>query len=286
MIKYKLLALYYAFKIATCSCEKDTATGFNNWASEKEIEKTGFLNPVINESSGLVKTQEGKIFTHNDSGGQARVFEIAENGTLLNVVEISAANKDWEDLAADKKGNVYIGDFGNNLNARKDLTIYKWGKVKTESISFSYADQTFTEGELKLFDCEAFFWHNDSLYLFTKSWEKKEQLTKMYVIPDKPGNYTPKPRVSLILHEPVTAADINPSGDHFALLTYGKVLIFEIRNGEISFDNPLACIKTGRKQTEGITFINDSELLISNEQGELFKLKIPLKTDLPASEAF
>jgi sugar lactone lactonase YvrE len=37
-------------------------------------------------------------------------------------------NIDWEDITKDKDGNLYVGDFGNNDNERKDLCIYKIDK--------------------------------------------------------------------------------------------------------------------------------------------------------------
>lgn len=276
MIKMKFLALYFAFKVATCSCADDEPFGFLNWNSEKEIEKTGKLNTEISESSGLQKTPDGKIWTHNDSGALPQLFQITEKGELLDVVDLEIPNRDWEDITADTSGHIFIGDFGNNLNKRKDLTIFKCNSDSIESIYFSYGDQQFEPDEPSFFDCEAFFWFEDSLYLFTKSWEKDEPLTKLYVLPDKAGSYEVLPKESLLLHEPVTAADINPSGTIFALLTYGKVLLFEVKNHQISLTNPLACIKTRRKQTEALTFLNDYELLISNEQGEVFHLQIPL----------
>jgi hypothetical protein len=280
MLKYKLLSLYYAFKLMTCSCEQDVSSGFLNLKKDKEITKSGMLNPIVSESSGLIRTPNGQLWTHNDSGAKPQIFNITQKGELLDVVDFDVPNVDWEDIAADSSGNIYIGDFGNNLNTRRDLTIYKWDGSKTESIRFNYADQTFGEEEPLFFDCEAFFWYQDSLYLFTKSWESKEQITKMYVLPATPGEYTVEPRQALLLNEPVTAADISPSKKHFALLTYGKILIFNIIDGIISLDNPLACIKIQKKQTEGLTFLSDSELLISNEQRELFTVTIPLLNNL------
>ena len=47
------------------------------------------------------------------------------NGKIKKVVVVNAENNDWEDLTADDKGNLYIGDFGNNHNKRKNLSILK-----------------------------------------------------------------------------------------------------------------------------------------------------------------
>ena len=73
---------------------------------------------------------------------------------------------------------MYIGDFGNNANERKNLNIYKvpnvnsgsGDKIEAEKISFHYPEQKkFPPKKSKMsFDCEAFFHHNDFLYLITK----------------------------------------------------------------------------------------------------------------------
>jgi hypothetical protein len=46
---------------------------------------------------------------------------------LKNTNDCKYNNIDWEDTK-DKNGNLYVGDFGNNDNERKDLCIYKIDK--------------------------------------------------------------------------------------------------------------------------------------------------------------
>lgn len=117
----------------------------------------------IIESSGLVKSRKypGVYWTHNDSGDSARIFAITKIGEIIKpkwfkgkykgIKIIDASHIDWEDIAADREGNLIIGDFGNNWSARQDLSLYvikepnpyeilKVGIIK--KIRFKYPDQT------------------------------------------------------------------------------------------------------------------------------------------------
>jgi hypothetical protein len=108
------------------------------------------LNEDLRETSGL-ENVNGKIYTHNDSGGSNLLYEInaATGDVIRSITVIGATNVDWEDLACDDT-HLYIADIGNNLGSRTDLKIYKILKsdldtnnmVNAETIAFSYADQT------------------------------------------------------------------------------------------------------------------------------------------------
>lgn len=281
MLKIKISLLYYAMKIALCSCASEENRGFTNFKSESNIVKLGTLPQIVNESSGLAKATDSTFYTHNDSGGNDELYEIDKKGHLINITKVKGAkNEDWEELAEDENGNIYIGDFGNNSQKRKNLVIYKVKNGKSKEIEFEYNDQKDFPGDTKDFDCEAFFWFKGELHLFTKGKESKKLKTKHYVLPDQPGKYSLKPREELLLKETVTAADISPNKSMFALLTYGKILFFAIKNEQINFNYPMGCLKTKRKQTEAILFISNTKLLITNEQQDLFLINLDGKSKL------
>ncbi len=264
--------------MATCLPEVNRA-GFKKDKKLFEISKIGKLPSNINESSGLQKIKgKASFYTHNDGGGQTELYEIDTVGNFISNLKIpNTTNTDWEDLAQDDAGNIYIGNFGNNSNTRKDLKVYKIqpNKLdKVEEINFNFQDQTAFPPvkENMNFDCEAFFWANDSLYLFSKN--RGEKFTKMYVMPSNAGQYNLTPKQAIYLKANITGADINPSKTQFALLSYGKVFLFGVENNQISFSKPLFCIKAALKQAEAISYITDNELLITNEQAEVFKLKL------------
>jgi hypothetical protein len=108
--------------------------------------------------------------------------------------------------------------------------------------------------------------------LFSKNRGNKTE--KLYTIPAKPGKYVAQNTALIELKGMVTAADISPDGSKFALLTYGYIYLFNVLNQQINFSSPRACIKFSKaKQAEGIVFINNDDMLISNENQYLFLAK-------------
>ena len=275
----KLIYLWFAVKTTFCTCYSDRKmNGFESVKSHYKISKTGTLPDAANESSGLVKSNNPNSFwTHNDSGGKPELYEIDSTGKLLSVKKVgNAQNIDWEDLTSDENGTIYIGDFGNNGNTRRTLDIYKIAvnNSETEKITFSYADQKeFPPSAEKLnYDCEAFFYSKNNLYLFSKNRSATNHYVRLYEMPSKTGNYAISPIDSIQIKTQVTSADISPDGKTFALLTYGKILLFGIESNTIDFRHPLGCFKFAKKQTEALIFLNNTDMLVTNEQGQIFRL--------------
>ncbi len=249
--------------------------------SHYKINKIGKLPSIVSESSGLsLHTDGASYWTHNDSGGSAALYNIGSDGKLVAEKPVSnSQNKDWEDLATAPDGRIFIGDMGNNSNARQDLSIYivqdiNAAKPTASKISFRYPDQLLypPAAEDLNFDCEAFFYFKDKLYLFSKNRSKTKKFTKLYQLDASGGNQTAVLKDSLTLDTQVTSADISPDGKQFVLLTYGKILFFEVDNGVVDFSKPTGCMKFVKKQAEAIAFIDNKDLLVTNEQGEIIKL--------------
>jgi hypothetical protein len=266
-------------KTVLCSCQSDHKVNhFDKVRSHYKINKIGKLSSVVNESSGLARgTRPNSYFTHNDSGGKPALYEVDAQGKLLSTTVIeNAKNTDWEDLAQDGQGNIYIGDIGNNSNTRRTLNIYKVkeGQSVAEKISFSYSDQKqFPPGPEQLnFDCEAFFYLDNHLYLFSKNRSKSNHEVRLYQLPASAGTYAVSPVDSISIKTQVTSADVSPDGKTFALLTYGKILLFDIDENGISFKNPKGCFRFVKKQAEAIIFINNTDMMVTDEQGDVFSI--------------
>lgn len=189
------------------------------------------LEQTLSESSGLLFF-DGHLWTHNDSGNQPTLFQIdSATGSITRTVYISnAANIDWEAVTQDND-YIYIGDFGNNSGARQNLRILKISKSDMESsdtieagfIHFSYPGQVdFTPtNNLTNFDCEAFFFHNDSLHLFSKNWANL--YTYHYTLPTDTGTYAALLRESHFVDLLITDAAIDHTSGNIVLLGYKNV---------------------------------------------------------------
>ncbi|NQX97144.1 MAG: T9SS C-terminal target domain-containing protein, partial [Flavobacteriales bacterium] len=185
----KFLFSTYLFLIVSIAMSQNVTTTF----------KSG-LPTLLEETSGLIYFN-GKIITHNDSGGDPKLYEIDTiTGNITRTIEITnAINIDWEDIAQDSN-YIYIGDIGNNNGNRTNLKIYRILKsdylnnltVLADTINFSYNDQVnFTSlPNNNNFDCEAFVIHNDSIILFTKNWVTAT--VNAYVLPKTIGSHIAK----------------------------------------------------------------------------------------------
>lgn len=247
-----------------------------------KLRKIGNLPPEVTESSGLeIADENGNLFTHNDKGGNAVLYKITQTGKLLQKIQIpDVRNKDWESLARDEEGNIYIGDTGNNDNSRRDLRIYKVSLsdfIDVEQIDFTYENREAQPGEeiITSLDSEALLWLNGRLFLFTKD-RSKEHVTRVYELPDRAGSFRAKYIGERSMKAQVTGADVSPDGKTLALLSDGKLHLFDI-HGDIStfLDTEERTIDIGKAgQTEGLVFTSLTTIILSNEAGGLYKLEI------------
>ncbi len=242
------------------------------------------LPKKLKENSGMAIGKDSTVWFVNDGGNEDKIYQINNKGKILKELEVkNAKNKDWEDMAQDKDGNVYIADTGNNANKRKDLIIYKipnpdkekGDKTKAEQIEFSFPEQKKFPPKKKklLYDTEAIFYAKDSLYLITKNRSDPFNGNALiYRIPAKKGNYKATYLGEFIPCTDfstckITAADISQDGKTVALLGYGKLWLFTNFDLSNFFEGELKTIDLGvRTQLESISFLNNKTLLLSDEQ--------------------
>ena len=268
------------------------------------------LESNINETSGLLFLN-GKTITHNDSGGQAALYEIdVTTGNVNRTVTVTnATNVDWEDITQD--GNyIYVGDFGNNNGSRKNLKIYKISiqeylntpdeKVTAEVINFNYSDQTdFTSSQYSTnFDAEALIAYKDHLYIFSKNWG--DQKTNIYEVPKDPGTYTVDKIDTINTNGLITGADFNPLTHKIVLTGYSLIFPFVVELFDYSeglFSNgtvkkySASNLGGNSFQIEGVAAIDKLNYYISGEKNDygkpaLYKLTVlddaqpPVETQL------
>lgn len=257
----------------------------SNFFSAQKVNLTELckLDKALQESSGIVAAG-GKIWSHNDSHGQPVLYGFDQTGKVSDIIYVSAKNTDWEDLAKDDAGNIYIGDFGNDKNKRHDLKILKISSpailkeniARPEVIEFSYSDQKLFPPDTseQNFDMEAMIWFNHHLYLFSKNRTNPfTGFTKVYKLPDRAGSYTaelvdsaymgPAPMLS----NWVTSADISPDKEKLALLGHDKLWLFTCFEGDKFFSGKkyTFTFSSSATQKEAVCFFSDNKLYITDE---------------------
>ncbi|MCR4032315.1 MULTISPECIES: SdiA-regulated domain-containing protein [Flavobacterium] len=278
-----------AVSIVLLACQKQSGS---------DLKELYSLPKKLKEVSGITYFPENNLlYTLEDSGNKNAIYAIDSKGKLAKTITLSnATNVDWEDITKDKTGNIYIGDFGNNDNERRDLCIYKVAKnqlnndlAKAEyKISFSYPEQKEFPPKKKemFFDVESFFEMNGYFYLFTKNRSKGFDGTVfIYKIKNAAGtqkalkigefktcnNYN---------HCVLTSASISPDGKKVALLSHDKVLLFKDFKGDLFHKGTQTEINLNHfSQKEAIVFKDNNTLLIADEKtnkigGKVYEFKL------------
>ncbi|XMO87979.1 T9SS type A sorting domain-containing protein [Algibacter sp. AS12] len=256
---------------------------FGAFAQIANVEEEFLLPTSLSESSGIIYFNN-KLITHNDSGGENKLYEVDVNTEQISrTVTISnATNADWEDITQDDT-SIFIGDIGNNNGNRTNLKIYKISKadytasstVTAEIIAYSYADQTdFTANpNNNIWDAEALVSYNaDNLMLFTKNWV--DGVTKAYLIPKLPGLHSISPQATTLNSNGlITGGTYNEATGKLYLVGYNQALqpfIWDCEgfNAEDAFSgtNTQTQLSTlGQEQAEAITFIDENSYYLTSE---------------------
>lgn len=246
------------------------------------------LPKKLKEVSGIQKAKsKGLIWMINDSGNKNRIYGVNKRGNIKEEIKVKRSkNVDWEDLTKDDKGNLYIGDFGNNENTREDLTIYKIskpdkikeGETKASKITFNFPEQTeFPPKNNALFyDVEAFIFLNDYFYLFTRNRSDEfDGTTFLYKIPAKKGKHNAQLITSYktcddAVHCVITAADISPDKSKIVLLGHDRIWVLSGFEGDNFYSGNVQTILLGHSsQKESVCFADENTLYIADEEGSI-----------------
>ncbi len=238
----------------------------------------------LNENSGIVSFNNESAWLVEDGGNKNEIYKTNFKGEIVKKLSVKKAeNIDWEDLAKDNLGNIYIGDIGNNENKRKNLVVYKipnpevekGNKIKAEAISFYYPEQTKFPPKKKglYYDAEALFYQNKNLYIITKNRANPfngEAL--VYKIPAKKGKHAAQLIDTFKMcsdwnYCQITSADISPDGKKLVLLSYGRLyVITNFTEDNFSKGKMETIDLQTNSQLESICFIDNTKLLLSDEK--------------------
>lgn len=254
-------------------------------------------HPQITESSGVVHTG-GAYWTHNDSNGGAVLFRSVDPSFPEDRTEVLtvpfARNVDWEDIAV-LDGDVLVCDVGDNDRRREYLTVHRVRYRPQQGERLSGLDFVakyplrYPDGA---HDTEGAFVADGKLHLVVK--DRGEGRTSVYRFDelvaqeDLPRGQDNVPKKLVDLRLPpgaqVTAADVHAGKRRLAVLTYGRIHVFDLANldGAPVRSDPIFGL-----QSEGLCFRGD-DLVVTNEQRGVFVcpdyLDRPQTSARPSSE--
>ncbi len=209
------------------------------------------VNDEIDECSGLVESikNRGVLWTHNDSGGENRIFAIGDDGSNKGVFYLKGVeNRDWEDIElgpGPEEGvdYIYIADIGDNLGQYNKKYIYRIAEPSIPINQYDIIDTlndastitfTYPDGDR---DAETLMLDPITKDIFILS--KRDSQIRLYRLPyphttsdiieaelanvltfpvdpeeDKPYNY-------------ITSGDISLDGSEIIVKTYSNIFYWE-----------------------------------------------------------
>lgn len=235
--------------------------------------------PAIRESSGIVESRQfpGVYWTHNDSGNPPVLYAVRRDGSLINAFPVKCVMLDWEDIAIDDDGHLYLADTGNNGLFRESAGILQITEpdpniapdphaplVPTRSFAL-----TFERG--RRMDIESFFiWKNDG-YLISKS-SADAPTTLWSLTLTNNAMQTLKPVATLPVRATCTGADLSVDGEQLAVMTIDGPLLFKGLGGDVSKvrDVQPVFIRIPRRTNEAICISKDGLVGTSEERDVYF----------------
>lgn len=194
-----------------------------------------YTHPPIEESSGLALSQRypGVYWTLNDSGNPPVLYATHPDGSLINEFPVrGAANGDWEALALDEQGQLWIGEIGNNSRRREDLCVYVVAEPDpfapaTLPVIARYAYRYPAENV----DAEGLFIWGGLPHILSKEQDR----ALLYRFPAlRSGSQVVLERVGQVREARlVTDAALSRDGRRLALCTYDRVWIYEQKQGDL-----------------------------------------------------
>ena len=239
-------------------------------------------DPRIKESSGVVASRRHTdvFWTHNDGGGPKKQVLYAidrEGNTRASFSLIDVTLHDWEDIAIDNAGHLYIGDIGNNYAKRDALTVHEIDEPNPQAGTGSIAPKR--AWKLKFpgapFDCESLFVWKDQGYVVSKVFNNARAQIFRFPLKETNRPLTLELVATTKIESPVTGADISADGTLLGLVAKNGAYVFRIDGHvtRVSKANPHHT-KVKNEHIEGCCFVPEG-LLVTSERRMIFLFTDP-----------
>jgi len=246
--------------------------------NEVPLERLGRLDhPAIREASGLVQSRRhpGVFWVHNDSGNPTRLFAVRRDGSLVREYAVNVPNLDWEDIATDNAGHLYIGDIGNNDNRLPLRAVYQFDEpdptragpqlLKAKTASYYRFPAT------GRFDAEGLVVDGGRALVVAKTFDGRD--AEVYAVPMDPPAPLTRPAVAARVGtlrgftRPVTGADLSADGLRLVVCSIDAAGVYaKARDGSWT---PLwlGTFRAPEEQVEAVAWDGDDVILAGEGRG-------------------
>ena len=233
-----------------------------------------YIHPPIRESSGVVKSRQfqGVYWTLNDSGNPPILYATTLEGELIREFPVEGTtNRDWEALEVDDKGQLWVGEIGNNSRMRDDLTIYvvpepdpfKDSEARTiAQYPYRYPDENV--------DAEGLFVADGVPYIVSK--ERDRAILYRFTALQPGAIHVVEQVGELVDARLVTGADLSSDGNRLVVCTYDALWVY---HGEAN-DIPQLISKRPWTLTHGIggeaVGFDGMDVVLTTERRDIYRI--------------
>ena len=192
-------------------------------------------NPRITESSGVVVSRKdpGVLWTHNDGGGKRQVlYAITRTGGSLADYHVTGALlEDWEDIAIDDKGHLFLGDIGDNDRNRPTIAVHQVDEPDASTNRSGIVRVTrswhlrYPKGR---FNAEALVIWGENGYVITKVFDDARAELYRFSLTNSAEVQTLHLLGELRIDSPVTGADLTSDGKLLGVVSKDGAHVFRV----------------------------------------------------------
>lgn len=229
----------------------------------------------IKECSGIVASRQypGIFWVHNDSGHPPVLYAVTETGELVAEVRVEGAtNADWEDIAADEAGHLYVGDIGNNFGIFPMRTVYRIDEPDPHASPVKPANVAtkirygFDEDR---FDAEGLCFRDGEILVVPRSRSAKTAIYHLKAADG--GKYLPT-QVGQLPIGSITGADISADGQRLAVCTPWALYVYPLdADGRLITDRRPQVARFPRSGVEACCFDGD-DVLLASERRNIYRI--------------
>lgn len=222
----------------------------------------------LTEISGVTKTPKNNLlWVIEDSGNKSEVYGIDLKGNIQQVIKLkNTKNIDFEAITSDADGNLYVGDFGDNDEKRKQYSLYKVNRNELNKKEVMPKIINFTLPNKASANMEAFVLNNNYFYIFTKTYKS----ASIFRVPNAEGTHLATLVGTLDLKSKdnrITDAAISPDAKTIVLLNPKN--LWELTNFNADDFNNFSIKKHPfyhNSQKEGLCFKDSNAVYVADEQ--------------------
>jgi hypothetical protein len=235
---------------------------------------------AIRETSGIVKSRKHAdvFWILSDSGNPPAIHAIRRDGRVLASYRVAAPNVDWEDIAADDAGHLYLGEIGNNGGLLPLRAVYRVDEPDPSlppkgELQISLATYYRFPSKAERFDAESLFVIGNDALLVAKRFDGRA--AEIFAVPLDPPSPLLRPasprRVGSLpgFTESPTGASLSPDARLLAVVSTSVARVYDRdADGGLTLR---ATVRYKERDIEAIAW-DGPDLILATESGALYRL--------------